>query len=104
MSESGAGKGGCNGHAEDSSRRHPDPGPGALPGWAAHWACPGAAWGRLCVARVRTGCSTTAAREVVVGSAPLPGRHTAEILTSLLHHTPEEVQKLESEGAVYDSP
>lgn len=26
--------------------------------------------------------------EVVVGSAPLPGQHTAEILPSLLHYTP----------------
>ena len=39
--------------------------------------------------------------EVVVGSAPLPGQHTAEILTSLLHYSPEEVKKLETEGAVY---
>ena len=42
--------------------------------------------------------------EVVVGSAPLPGQHTAEILTSLLHYTPEEIRKLETEGAVYCSP
>ena len=42
--------------------------------------------------------------EIVVGSASLPGQHTAEILTSLLHYTPQEVQKLESEGAVYCSP
>ena len=38
--------------------------------------------------------------EVVVGSAPLPGQHTTEILTSLLHYTPEEIRKLETEGAV----
>jgi formyl-CoA transferase len=42
--------------------------------------------------------------EIVVGSAPLPGQHTAEILTSLLHCSPEEVRKLEAEGAVYCSP
>ena len=41
--------------------------------------------------------------KAVVGSTPLPGQHTAEILTSLLHYTPEEVKKLESEGAVYCS-
>jgi hypothetical protein len=29
--------------------------------------------------------------EVIVGSAPLPGQHTAEILTSLLHYTPAVV-------------
>jgi len=39
--------------------------------------------------------------EVVVGSAPLPGQHTAEILTALLHYTPEEVQKLQAEQAIY---
>ncbi len=42
--------------------------------------------------------------EIVIGSAPLPGQHTAEILTSVLHCTPEEVRKLEAEGAVYCSP
>jgi len=42
--------------------------------------------------------------EVVVGSALLPSQHTAEILTSLLHYTPQEVMKLESGGAVYCSP
>lgn len=42
--------------------------------------------------------------EVVVGSTPLPGQHTAEIPTSLLHYTPEEIRKLETEGAVYGSP
>ena len=42
--------------------------------------------------------------EIVVGSAPLPGQHTEEILTSLLHCSPEEVRKLEAEGAVYCSP
>ena len=39
--------------------------------------------------------------EVVVGSAPVPGQHTVELLTSLLHYTPEEVEQLETEGAVY---
>jgi crotonobetainyl-CoA:carnitine CoA-transferase CaiB-like acyl-CoA transferase len=42
--------------------------------------------------------------EVVVGSAPLPGQHTEEILTTLLHYSPEEVSALEAEGAVYRSP
>jgi formyl-CoA transferase len=39
--------------------------------------------------------------EIVVGSAPVPGQHTEEILTTLLHCTKEEVQKLQAEGAVY---
>jgi CoA:oxalate CoA-transferase len=39
--------------------------------------------------------------ELVVGSAPVPGQHTEEILTELLHYSPEEVSKLEVEGAVY---
>lgn len=39
--------------------------------------------------------------EIVVGSAPVPGQHTAEILTSVLHYTPEEIEKLEAEGAAY---
>jgi crotonobetainyl-CoA:carnitine CoA-transferase CaiB-like acyl-CoA transferase len=39
--------------------------------------------------------------EVVVGSAPVPGQHTEELLTSLLHYTPKEIEKLEAEGAVY---
>ena len=39
--------------------------------------------------------------ELVVGSAPLPGQHTEEILTRLLNCSPEEVNKLEAEGAVY---
>ncbi len=39
--------------------------------------------------------------ELVVGSAPLPGQHTEEILTKLLHYTPAVVNKLEAEGAVY---
>jgi crotonobetainyl-CoA:carnitine CoA-transferase CaiB-like acyl-CoA transferase len=42
--------------------------------------------------------------EIVVGSAPLPGQHTEEILAALLHCSPEEVRKLEAEGAVYCSP
>jgi CoA:oxalate CoA-transferase len=39
--------------------------------------------------------------ELVVGSAPQPGQHTEEILTKLLNYSPEEVSKLEMEGAVY---
>jgi formyl-CoA transferase len=39
--------------------------------------------------------------ELVVGSAPVPGQHTEEILTKLLNYSPEEVSKLEVEGAVY---
>jgi formyl-CoA transferase len=39
--------------------------------------------------------------ELVVGSAPTPGQHTEEILTKLLNYSPEEVSKLEMEGAVY---
>jgi formyl-CoA transferase len=41
--------------------------------------------------------------ETVVGSAPVPGQHTEELLTSVLHYTPEEIDKLEAEGAVYRS-
>ena len=39
--------------------------------------------------------------ELVVGSAPLPGQHTGEILTKLLNYSAEELSKLEAEGAVY---
>lgn len=39
--------------------------------------------------------------ELVIGSAPVPGQHTAEILTALLGYSPEEVAKLEAEGVVY---
>jgi formyl-CoA transferase len=39
--------------------------------------------------------------ELVIGSAPVPGQHTEEILTELLHYTPEEVSKLETQGVVY---
>ena len=39
--------------------------------------------------------------EVVVGSAPVPGQHTQELLTSLLHYTPEEIEQLETAGAIY---
>ncbi|MGH8064443.1 MAG: CaiB/BaiF CoA transferase family protein [Candidatus Entotheonellia bacterium] len=41
--------------------------------------------------------------ELVVGSAPMPGQHTEEILTTLLNYDLEEVSKLEAEGAVYRS-
>lgn len=36
-----------------------------------------------------------------IGSAPVPGEHTEEILTSVLNYTQEEIAKLEAEGAVY---
>jgi crotonobetainyl-CoA:carnitine CoA-transferase CaiB-like acyl-CoA transferase len=39
--------------------------------------------------------------EIVVGSAPIPGQHTAEILTALLKYNAEEVQALETDGVVY---
>ena len=39
--------------------------------------------------------------ETVIGSAPVPGQHSEEILTTLLHYTPEEIGALEAEGAVY---
>jgi crotonobetainyl-CoA:carnitine CoA-transferase CaiB-like acyl-CoA transferase len=39
--------------------------------------------------------------EIVVGSAPIPGQHTAEILTSLLNYSAEEVQALEADRVVY---
>jgi crotonobetainyl-CoA:carnitine CoA-transferase CaiB-like acyl-CoA transferase len=39
--------------------------------------------------------------ETPVGSAPVPGQHTEELLTSLLHYTTEEIEKLENEGAIY---
>ncbi|MBI3325478.1 MAG: CoA transferase [Nitrospinae bacterium] len=41
--------------------------------------------------------------EIVVGSAPIPGQHTEEILTTLLNYRPEEISALEAEGAVYRS-
>jgi crotonobetainyl-CoA:carnitine CoA-transferase CaiB-like acyl-CoA transferase len=39
--------------------------------------------------------------EIVVGSAPIPGQHTAEILTALLKYSAEEVQALEADRVVY---
>ena len=39
--------------------------------------------------------------EVVVGSVPVPGQHTEELLTSLLHYTQEEIEQLETQGAIY---
>ena len=39
--------------------------------------------------------------DIVVGSAPVPGQHTEDLLTSLLHYSAEEVQALEAEGIVY---
>lgn len=39
--------------------------------------------------------------EIVVGSAPVPGQHTREILTSLLDYSDQDISALEAEGAVY---
>ncbi|MCZ6866097.1 MAG: CoA transferase [Chloroflexi bacterium] len=39
--------------------------------------------------------------EIVVGSAPVPGQHTREILTSLLDYSDQDINALEAEGAVY---
>jgi CoA:oxalate CoA-transferase len=41
--------------------------------------------------------------ELVVGSAPIPGQHTTEILTKVLNYSPEEISALEAAGAVYRS-
>jgi crotonobetainyl-CoA:carnitine CoA-transferase CaiB-like acyl-CoA transferase len=42
--------------------------------------------------------------EVVVGSAPVPGQHTEEILTGLLRYSRHDLQTLEAEGVVYRHP
>jgi crotonobetainyl-CoA:carnitine CoA-transferase CaiB-like acyl-CoA transferase len=39
--------------------------------------------------------------ELVVGSAPVPGQHTEEILTRVLDYNAEDVGKLEAEGVIY---
>ena len=39
--------------------------------------------------------------DIVVGSAPVPGQHTEEILTTLLQYSPEEIQALEAGGVIY---
>lgn len=39
--------------------------------------------------------------EIVVGSAPVPGQHTGALLTEVLKYGPEQIDKLEAEGAVY---
>ena len=41
--------------------------------------------------------------ETVLGSAPLPGEHTEEILTELLGCAPQDIDELEAAGAVYRS-
>ncbi|GIX48950.1 MAG: formyl-CoA transferase [Candidatus Tectimicrobiota bacterium] len=41
--------------------------------------------------------------ETVIGPAPLPGQHTEEILTTLLHYRADEVAALEAEGVIYCS-
>jgi len=38
--------------------------------------------------------------ETPIGSAPTVGEHSREILTRLLHYTPEQVQKLREEGVI----
>ena len=40
--------------------------------------------------------------EIAVGSAPVPGQHTREILTSLLGYSDDDVAGLESESVVYE--
>jgi crotonobetainyl-CoA:carnitine CoA-transferase CaiB-like acyl-CoA transferase len=39
--------------------------------------------------------------ELVVGSAPVPGQHTEDILTTLLDYDAEDIGKLEAEGVIY---
>ncbi len=39
--------------------------------------------------------------EIVVGSAPVPGQHTEELLTEILNYNAEQIDKLEAEGAIY---
>jgi crotonobetainyl-CoA:carnitine CoA-transferase CaiB-like acyl-CoA transferase len=39
--------------------------------------------------------------ELVVGSAPVPGQHTEDILGTLLGYNAEDVGKLEAEGVIY---
>jgi crotonobetainyl-CoA:carnitine CoA-transferase CaiB-like acyl-CoA transferase len=39
--------------------------------------------------------------EIVVGSAPVPGQHTGEILTTLLNYSLHDIRQLEAEGVVY---
>jgi formyl-CoA transferase len=42
--------------------------------------------------------------DIVVGSAPVPGQHTEEILTTLLQYSPAEIQALEAGGVIYRGP
>ena len=39
--------------------------------------------------------------EIVVGSAPVPGQHTEELLTQVLSYSSEKIDALEADGAVY---
>ena len=39
--------------------------------------------------------------EIVVGSAPVPGQHTEQLLTEVLNYDAQRIDKLEAEGAVY---
>ena len=39
--------------------------------------------------------------EITVGSAPVPGQHTWEILSSLLDYSEQDIRDLENEGVIY---
>ena len=39
--------------------------------------------------------------EITVGSAPVPGQHTREILSSLLDYSDQDIRALEDEGVIY---
>jgi CoA:oxalate CoA-transferase len=41
--------------------------------------------------------------DIVVGTTPVPGQHTREILTGVLKYSDADVERLESEGVVYTS-
>lgn len=39
--------------------------------------------------------------EITVGSAPVPGQHTADLLTDVLKYSPAQIEALEADGAIY---
>jgi crotonobetainyl-CoA:carnitine CoA-transferase CaiB-like acyl-CoA transferase len=39
--------------------------------------------------------------EITVGSAPVPGQHTVELLTEVLKYSPAQIEALEADGAIY---
>ncbi len=39
--------------------------------------------------------------EITVGSAPVPGQHTADLLTEVLKYSPAQIEALEADGAIY---